>query len=119
MKKVIRILLCFIIIFHLLSVVDASAENADYQVIEISSWEEFYNAFRQNVWWNDNTDTHFIMKLNENLHMDLAAATQEERKFLHVLCCGYVTFDFNGHVLSCTNIDPENKIKVGILSRSR
>ena len=49
MKKIIRILLCFVIIFHLFSVVDASAENADYRVIYISSWRDFYNAFRDNV----------------------------------------------------------------------
>ena len=60
MKKIMRILLCLIIIFNLFSVVDASTvvdtstEDADYRVIHISSWEDFYNAFRASVWWDDN-----------------------------------------------------------------
>ena len=100
MKKMIRILLCFIIIFNLFSVAYASTEKTDYRVIYISSWRDFYEAFRDNVWWNDNPDTHYIMKLNKDLHMDLTTSTDfYEVESRAVQMCGYVTFDFNGHVL--------------------
>lgn len=114
MKKMIRILLCFIIIFNLFSVAYAFTEKTDYRVIYISSWRDFYEAFRDNVWWNDNSDTHYIMKLNKDLHMDLTTSTDfYEVESRSVQMCGYVTFDFNGHVLSCTDINPEDKNKNG------
>ena len=114
MKRIIGILLCFVIMLNLFPAVYASTENVDYKVIYISSWRDFYEAFRDNVWWNDNPDTHYIMKLNKDLHMDLTTSTDfYEVESRSVQMCGYVTFDFNGHVLSCTDINPEDKNKNG------
>lgn len=108
MKKIIGLLLCLTIFFNLLPVANASTEETDYKIIYISSWRDFFEAFRDNVWWSYNPDTHYIMKLKEDLHMDLTTSLdyyEEHSRFVQMR--GHLTFDFNGHIISCTDISPK------------
>jgi len=106
MKKLVSMIIVMSMLFSLMPMafVEAATE-AESTVIGVSSWTEFYQAFEQT--YRDASAESYVIKLEKDLEMDLATATGLE-SCLDVSCYGFVTFDFNGHTLSCTDIDPKS-----------
>jgi len=84
-----------------------AATEAESTVIGVSTWKEFHQAFQQT--YLDASAGSYVIRLENDLAMDLTTATAEEQSYLDVSCYGFVTFDFNGYTLSCTDIDPKSE----------
>ncbi len=75
-------------------------EVSDGDVIEVSSWSEFEEAFAS----SDYSGKSYTIKLMEDLHYDAADALRSATALVEVDVNGcFVTLDFNGHTLSCTD----------------
>jgi hypothetical protein len=76
-------------------------------VVEVSSWDEFEEAFALFHY----TGESYTIKLMEDLHFnaDDAPRSAEVLVDVHVRGC-FVTLDFNGHTLSCTDNDMDSEL---------
>lgn len=109
MKKMISLFISLTIFFSFAPMTSAAtAVEAESTVIGVSTWKEFYEAFQQT--YADASAESYVIKLESDLTMDLTTASAEKQGYLDVSCYGFVTFDLNGHTLSCTDIDPESEL---------
>lgn len=85
------------------------SEVSDGDVIEVSSWSEFEEAFALSDFHY--TGESYTIKLMEDLHFnaDDAPRSAEVLVDVHVRGC-FVTLDFNGHTLSCTDNDMDSQL---------
>ncbi len=76
------------------------SEVSDGDVVEVSSWDEFEEAFAL----SDYSGKSYTIKLMNDLHYDAADALRSATVLVEVDVNGcFVTLDFNGHTLSCTD----------------
>ena len=82
-------------------------EVSDGDVVEVSSWDEFEEAFALFHY----TGESYTIKLMEDLHFnaDDAPRSAEVLVDVHVRGC-FITLDFNGHTLSCTDNDMDSEL---------
>ena len=103
MKKAAALLICFLMVFTLIIPVTASAEEVEEEgelVFEVSTWNEFIKAFDHSVYQGET----YTIKLMKNLSYDAASAPRNATVLVNVAVRGcFVTLDFNGHTLSCTD----------------
>ena len=99
MKKILMLLLCFVMVFSQVNLVVADTEE-DTSVFELSSWSDFEEAFNYSYYQGET----YTIKLMEDLHFNAADAPRSATALVdvHVRGC-FVTLDFNGHTLSCTD----------------
>lgn len=99
MKKFFIMLLCFLIIFSQTNFVFAVTEE-DTSVFDVSSWSDFIEAFNYSYYQGET----YTVKLMKDLYFDAGDAPRSAIALVdvHVRGC-YVTLDFNGHTLSCTD----------------
>ena len=75
-------------------------EVSDGGVIEVSTWSEFEEAFAL----SDYSGKSYTIKLMNDLHYDAADSLRSATAIVEVDVNGcFVTLDFNGHTLSCTD----------------
>jgi len=75
-------------------------EVSDGDVVEVSSWDEFEEAFAI----SDYSGKSYTVKLMNDLHYDAADSLRSATALVEVDVNGcFVTLDFNGHTLSCTD----------------
>ena len=115
MKKIIFLLISAFVLLSLSCTVLATTQVMDVTKIDVTTWQEFNNAFKTVC--QNSPDTHYLIRLKNDLHMDLATATKEEQDLLSVELCGFVTFDFNGYTLSCSDNSP--KVNSNLSNRRR
>ncbi|MBP3339448.1 MAG: hypothetical protein J6L69_08595 [Lachnospiraceae bacterium] len=76
-------------------------EVEDEIVFEVYSWTDFNNAFAK---YNGSSGKKYTIKLMKNLSCNLEDEKRNTVIFMEVNIKGnFVTFDFNGHTLSCTD----------------
>ena len=76
-------------------------EVEDEIVFEVYSWRDFNNAFAE---YNGASGKKYTIKLMKNLSCNLKDEKRNTVIFMNVNIKGnFVTFDFNGHTLSCTD----------------
>ena len=76
-------------------------EVEDEIVFEVYSWNDFNNAFAK---YNGSSGKKYTIKLMKNLSCNLEDEKRNTVNFMEVNIKGnFVTFDFNGHTLSCTD----------------
>ena len=82
---------------------------SDGDVIEVSSWSEFEEAFAISDFHY--TGESYTIKLMEDLHFNADDAPRSAKVLVdvHVRGC-FVTLDFNGHTLSCTDNDMDSQL---------
>lgn len=99
MKKILMLLLCFVMVFSQVNLVFAATEE-DTSVFEVSSWSDFEEAFNYSYYQGET----YTIKLMKDLHYDAGDALRSATAVVdvHVRGC-FVTLDFNGHTLSCTD----------------
>ncbi len=99
MKKPLMLLLCLVMVFSQVNFVFAAGEE-DTSVIEVASWSDFEEAFNYSNYQGET----YTIKLMKDLHFDAADALRSATALVdvHVRGC-FVTLDFNGHTLSCTD----------------
>lgn len=99
MKKILMLLLCFVMVFSQVNLVVADTEE-DTSVFEVSSWSDFEEAFNYSNYQGET----YTIKLMEDLHFNAADAPRSATALVdvHVRGC-FVTLDFNGHTFSCTD----------------
>ncbi|MBP3378144.1 MAG: dockerin type I repeat-containing protein [Clostridia bacterium] len=119
-KRIVSTLLAMVMLIGLLPTaaipVFASEESeneigevSDGGVIEVSSWDEFEEAFALSDFHY--TGESYTIKLMEDLHFnaDDAPRSAEVLVDVHVRGC-FVTLDFNGHTLSCKDNDMDSEL---------
>ena len=109
-KRILSLLLAMVMLVGLLPlaaipVFAEESENeigevSDGDVIEVSSWSEFEEAFAL----SDYSGKSYTVKLMNDLHYDAADSLRSATALVAVDVNGcFVTLDFNGHTLSCTD----------------
>ncbi len=98
-KKLLMVLLCIVMAFGQTHLVIAATEESEL-VFEVASWNEFKEAFE----YSDYQGEAYTIRLTEDLHFDAGDAPRSATALVdvHVRGC-FVTLDFNGHTLSCTD----------------
>lgn len=101
MKKILMLLLCFVMVFSQVNLVFAATEE-NTSVFEVSSWSDLKGAFNYSNYQGET----YTIKLMEDLYFDADDAPKYATALIdvHVKGC-FVTLDFNGHTLSCVDID--------------
>ena len=84
-------------------------DTVEEKIIEVSTWEELEAAFQ----WNKPEGSYitskrgmeyFTIRLMEDLSTNVAGLTYTDTVAkTFAICRAYVTFDFNGHTLSCSD----------------
>ena len=77
MKKIIFLLISAFVLLSLSCTVLATTQVMDVTKIDVTTWQEFNNAFKTVC--QNSPDTHYLIRLKNDLHMDLATATKEEQ----------------------------------------
>ncbi len=107
-KRIMSILLVMVMLIGLLptaampvfAVENEIGEISEGGVIEVSSWSEFEEAFAL----SDYSGKSYTIKLMNDLHFDAADVLRSATAIVEVDVKGcFVTLDFNGHTLSCTD----------------
>ena len=98
-KKLLMVLLCIVMAFGETPLVIAATEESEL-VFEVSSWSDFEEAFNYSYYQGET----YTIKLMKDLHYDAGDALRSATAVVdvHVRGC-FVTLDFNGHTLSCTD----------------
>ena len=107
MKKIISVILALIMVLTALPLVSVSSYAEDEVVYEVHTWEELDAAFR-----TANYDgAEYTVRLMNNLYFSAidTARTATYVKMTEIFG-GFVTFDFNGHTLSCTDTVSETDL---------
>ena len=107
MKKIISVILALIMVLTALPLVSVSSYAEDEVVYEVHTWEELDAAFR-----TANYDgAEYTVRLMNNLYFSAidTARTATYVKMTEIFG-GIVTFDFNGHTLSCTDTVSETDL---------
>ena len=108
MKKLVSMIIAMSTLFGLVPMTfTQAATEAESTVIGVSTWKEFHQAFQKTC--ADTSAGSYVIRLENDLAMDLTTATAEEQSYLDASCYGFVTFDLNGYTLSCTDIDPKSE----------
>jgi len=99
MKKMLTLLLFLVMFFCQVNFAVAAAEESEL-VFEVSSWSDFEEAFNYSYYQGET----YTIKLMKDLHCDAGDALRSATAVVdvHVRGC-FVTLDFNGHTLSCTD----------------
>lgn len=107
MKKIISVILALIMVLTALPLATVSSYAEDEVVYEVHTWEELDAAFR-----TANYDgAEYTVRLMNNLYFSAidTARTATYVKMTEIFG-GIVTFDFNGHTLSCTDTVSETDL---------
>lgn len=85
------------------------SEVSDGDVIEVSSWSEFEEAFAISDFYY--TGESYTIKLMKDLLYDADDAPRSAKVLVdvHVRGC-FITLDFNGHTLSCRDYDMDSEL---------
>ena len=110
-KQILSLLLAMVMLIGLLPMAAIPAfaaedleneigEVLDGDVVEVSSWSEFEEAFAL----SDYSGKSYTVKLMNDLHYDAADSLRSATALVEVDVNGcFVTLDFNGYTLSCTD----------------
>lgn len=98
-KRAFILLLYFVMVFNQMNLAIAVTEESEL-VFDVSSWSDFEEAFN----YSDYQGEAYTIKLMNDLHYDAGDAPRSATALMdvHVRGC-FVTLDFNGHTLSCTD----------------
>ena len=111
LKQILSLLLAMVMLIGLLPMATIPAfaaedseneigEVLDGDVVEVSSWSEFEAAFAS----SDYSGKSYTIKLMNDLHYDAADVLRSATAIVEVDVNGcFVTLDFNGYTLSCTD----------------
>lgn len=103
-KRILSTLLAMVMLIGLLptaAIPVFAVEESDGDVVEVSSWSEFEEAFAL----SDYSGKSYTIKLMNDLYSDVADAPRNATVLVEVDVYGcFVTLDFNGHTLYCTDM---------------
>lgn len=103
-KRILSLLLAMVMLVGLLptaAIPVFAVEESDGDVVEVSSWSEFEEAFAL----SDYSGKSYTIKLMNDLYSDVADAPRNATVLVEVDVYGcFVTLDFNGHTLYCTDM---------------